>query len=68
MRALGGVLAGLILLGVVAACGGAGSPPPVPGAPAATNAPAATAAPAAPAAPAASPAATKDPNAQDYGY
>jgi hypothetical protein len=63
MRALGGLLAGLILLGMVAACGGAGSPPPGPVAPAATNAPAATGAPAAPAAPAA----TKAPQ-DDYGY
>lgn len=63
MRALAGVLAGILALGIVA-CGGAGSPP-VQISPAATNAPAATGAPAAPAAPAATPAGTAD---QDYGY
>jgi len=67
MRALGGVLAGLLLSSALAACGGAGSPP-IQVAP--TNAPpAASGAPAAPAAPAASPAGTMDPDAQDdYDY
>ena len=47
MRAFGGLLGASILLGVMAACGGAGAPPPVQVAPtAAPSAPAATAAPA----------------------
>ena len=60
MRAFGGLLGASILLGVAAACGGAGSPPPVQVAP--------TAAPAAPAAPSAPAMETKDPDYQDYGY
>ena len=64
MRAFGGLLGASILLGVMAGCGGAGSPPPVQVAPsAAPSAPAATAAPAS--APAME---TKDPDYQDYGY
>jgi hypothetical protein len=64
MRALGSVLAGLLLGSALAACGGAGSPP-VQVAP--TNAP--PAASGAPAAPAASPAGTMAPDAQDdYDY
>lgn len=63
MLALRGVLAGLVFLGALAACGGAGSPP-VQVAPTAAP-PAASANPAAPA----SPAGTMDPDAQDdYDY
>lgn len=62
MRALAGLFAVVLALGIVA-CGGAGAPP-VQVAP--TAAPPSSAS---PAAPAASPAGTMDPNAQDdYDY
>lgn len=63
MRALAGVLAGLVSLGIVAACGGAGSPGPVQVAPGVTTAP--TAAPTAGATAGATAAPGQD---QDYGY
>ena len=66
MRALAGLFAAVLALGIVA-CGGAGTPPvqsvPTTAAPAATESPAG--------APGASPAGTMDPDAQDeydYGY
>lgn len=63
MRALAGLFAVVLALGIVA-CGGAGTPPVQVGP---TSAP--SAASESPAAPAASPAGTMDPNAQDeYDY
>ncbi len=59
MRALGRLLCGLVLLGALAACGGAGSPPVQVGPTAAPTE----------MAPAASPAGTMDPSGQDdYEY
>jgi hypothetical protein len=66
MRALAGTLAGLVLLGIVAACGGAGSPGPAP----VQATPGVTAAPAAPAtsAPTAGAPAAPATAGSDYGY
>jgi hypothetical protein len=65
MRALAGVLAGLISLGIVAACGGAGSPGPVQVTPGVTAAPATSAPTSAPGAVTPAPGQTAG---SDYGY